>query len=117
MQQKHSWIVNPNDLNGSAFTLLATPIVESISAGIKGTTSMKTSLKAILKSTSAKMSSEVIRQLAASTVYQLFAEEHGMTRLVVVCRIDQGIDDEKAAKSGACVCLAWGRLGARNLGD
>ena len=85
--------------DGSAFTLLATPIVGS-TASIKDVKSMKTNLKAMVKSTPAGLSE--VRQFVATTVYQLYAGEHGTTKLVVVCCIEEGIVDAKEAKSGAC---------------
>ena len=97
MQQNQNWCVDGPD--GSAFTLLATPIVGS-SASIKGIKSMKTNLKAMVKSTSTLP--EEFQQLAVTHVHQLYAGEHGTTRLVVVCCIEEGIVDAKEAKSGAC---------------
>ena len=85
--------------DGSAFTLLATPIVGD-SVSIKGIKSMKTNRQKIMKSTST--SPDDVRQLSVTHVHQLYAGEHGTTRLIVVCCIEEGIVDAKEAKSGAC---------------
>ena len=95
MQQNQTWLFEGPD--GSAFTLLATPIVGS-SASVKGIKSMKTNLKAMVKSTSTLP--EEVHQLAVTHVHQLYAGKHGTTRLVVVCCIEEGIVDAKKAKSG-----------------
>ena len=95
MQQNHNWLVDGPD--GSAFTLLATPIVGS---AVSTKDAMSMNLKAMVKSTPA--SPNEVRPLAVTHVHQLYAGEHGTTRLVVVCRIEEGIVDAKEAKSGAC---------------
>ena len=86
--------------DGCAFTLLATPIVGS-AMSTKDAMSMNSNLKAMVKSTSTPLND--VRQLAVTHVHQLYAGEHGTTRLVVVCCIEEGIVDAKEAKSGA-----WG---------
>ena len=97
MQQNHYWLVDGP--NGIAFTLFATPNVGS-STSIKDVKSTKTNLKAMVQSTSALP--EEFQQLTVTHVHQLYAGEHGTTRLVVVCCIEEGIVDAKEAKSGAC---------------
>ena len=98
MQQNHNWLEDGPD--GSKLTLLATPIVGS-NASTKKLKKMKTNLQKIMKSTS--LLPDEVRQFQATTVTQLYAGDHGTTRLVVVCQIEEGIQDSKEAKSGA-----WG---------
>ena len=108
MHQNHSWLVDGPD--GSAFTLLSSPIVGD-SVSTKDAMTKKTNLKAMVKSTSA--SPDDVRQFAVTHVHQLYAGEHGTTRVVVACRIEEGIDNAKEAKSDACVlgvgASVWGK--------
>ena len=101
MQQNRSWLVDGPD--GSAFTLLATPIAETqISAKAKDSNQRKTILPSLVKPTSSRTSARVneVRPLAVTTVYKLLAGEHGTTKLVAVCRIEDWIADANEAKSG-----------------
>ena len=97
MKQKHNWFVGGPD--GSAFTLLAVPIAAS-STSIKDIKSTKTNLKAMVNSTPAMI--DKFQTIAVTTVYQLHKGEDGTTRVVVVCRIEEGIADAREAKEGEC---------------
>ena len=107
MQQNHNCLADGPD--GCAFTLLATPIAEThVGAKAKNSNQSKTILPSFIKPSSSRMSKRVPkrtsedRPFAVTTVFQLYAGEHGTTRLNVVCRIDEGIKDAEEAKSGAC---------------
>ena len=103
MQQKHNWFVHTPD--GGTYTLLATPLAGAHKNSMKreGKNVGRTLFQAFTKpDSSIRMSTRVKedRPLAVTTLYQLYEGEHGTTRLVVVCRIEEGIEDAKEAKKG-----------------
>ena len=79
-----------NGFEGGAFTLIATPIAgNSTEVGAKSA-----------RSSFQQLNSNKVCEFSATTIYQLYAGKHGTTKLVVVCRIEEGIKDAEEAKSG-----------------
>ena len=113
MHQNHTWASNVpvgNSSDDFTLTLVGTPLALG-SPKVKDGKSNKTSPLAGLRSASSSRSAR-IREFQATTVYQLHKGEHGTTRVVVVCRIEEGIDNAREAKSGKC---GLGRGGCKGV--